>query len=50
MTLRKIKVSLDFFKQAIQRTSLPYDEIEPSEIRDQIKKMGQGTYCLYIDE
>ena len=47
---RKIKIPLQFFKQVIPVKSLPHEAIEDSEIRERISNLGQGSFCLYIDE
>ena len=50
MKNRKIKVSLKFFKSVISIHSLVHDEIKDEQVKEHIKKMSQGSFCIYIDE
>lgn len=47
---RKIKVPLEFFKKVLSIHSLTHDEIENIEVKEKIRAMTQGSFCLYIDE
>ena len=50
MKERKIKVSLEFFKKAISAITLTHEQIEEETTRQEIQKMGVGSFCIYIDK
>lgn len=50
MSERKVRVSLDFFRSVLSIQSLMHDDIADQESREQIRKMSQGSFCVYIDE
>ena len=50
MSERKVRVNLQFFKSVLSIHSLIHDDIQDEHIREQIRKMSQGSFCVYIDE
>lgn len=50
INLRKVRVPLPFWKQAIEIKSLSHEQIEDIDTREQIKAMSQGSFCIYIRE
>lgn len=50
MKERKVRVTLDFFKSVLSIHSLMHDDIKDDEIREKIRKMTQGSFCVYIEE
>lgn len=50
MSERKVRVTLEFFRSVLSIHSLIHDDIKDIEIRDRIKAMSQGSFCVYIDE
>ena len=50
MSERKVRVNLQFFKSVLSIHSLIHDDIQDQDIREQIRKMSQGSFCVYIDE
>jgi hypothetical protein len=50
MTERKVRVNLEFFRSVLSIHSLMHDDIQDQETREQIRKMSQGSFCVYIDE
>lgn len=47
---RKVRVTLEFFKSVLSIHSLMHDDIKDDDIREKIRKMSQGSFCVYIDE
>ena len=50
MNLRKIRVSLEFFRSMLSIPSLTHEKIPDAAIREQIQAISQGSFCIYIDE
>jgi hypothetical protein len=50
MSERKVRVNLQFFKSVLSIHSLIHDDIQDQDIREQIRKMSQGSFCVFIDE
>lgn len=50
MKLRKIRVSLEFFRSMLSIPSLTHEKIPDPEVRQQVEAISQGSFCLYIDE
>lgn len=50
MKERKVRVTLDFFKSVLSIHSLMHDDIKDEQIREQIRAMSQGSFCVFIEE
>lgn len=43
-------MSVEFFRSMLSIHSLLHEDIKDVEIREKIKLMSQGSFCIYIDE